>query len=72
MKIKDQDRLMCAVKVVLDAEDALAAVLTAPKSKPKKVIEERRYQRADAENKLCRARVALREMYTEVYKASRE
>lgn len=74
MKIKDQDRLMCAVKVVLDAEDQLAAVYAEvkPSRETKKAATARCKRLAEAHNGLDHARAELRSTYVDVFKVSRE
>lgn len=71
MMIKDQEKLMLAVKTVLNAEDHLAAVLATPQPKreSKKAAKARAEIESQARISLDQTRARLREVHHEVYVA---
>ena len=68
MKIKNQEKIMAAVKALLDAENILASVYAEPKRarETKKAATERSKRLAAAHNSIDAAREHLRKSHTEI------
>lgn len=68
MKIKNQEKIMRAVKTLLDAENTLASVYAEPKRarETKKAATERSKRLAAAHNAIDESRMELRKAHTEI------